>query len=212
MHAESAQTLLLMQAISRFYPVGLSVEREFHEGFQKIREITLNKNYAAENNSPKRWFEMIDQVRKDWNGLEVINLAGTPFPGYRMIIFVDQQQSINEPAVMLTLSLSLLVANYTVFITDIHRDKNSGKELKLASHIITDGNNHRLKLTDKIQQLKNTLNHYFPEYSFVHPKILFTHKVEGAYAYAGNQQELDKDVIYDYLFSHDMTGLEYEYR
>jgi hypothetical protein len=202
---EDQQIKNFIEAIERYYPMGLTGNRKNHPGFQQLLKITEDKTNAAINGLPAKWFDVADEIKNLWVGYYVINVPGTPFPAYQLRI-VESDEAKTEFSKMVIVSISLLVPFFTVFLKEQWKQGDDDRKT-----VISNGEQDA-DVFDRITRTKETINKYYPEYNFADPKILFTYKVQERYAFAATSSELAENVIYEYLFSHDMTGESYVFK
>ena len=200
----------LLRKIHFFYPIGLPLLHSEYEGFKTLKEILYKKQIVADNGNPAEWFTLAEETTKDWEGCEVINFVGKPFPCYELsiILFSEMQKGLSITGT-LTLTLSLLVKHYTVYVYDEYSSSNEKGNFTSSHGYLYSGIQYHLDISDKIQRIKERVEKYFPEYTFIGHNPLFAHKILGGYAYSCGYEDMDKNVIYDYLFSTSMLGKEY---
>ncbi|SIN95660.1 hypothetical protein [Chitinophaga niabensis] len=201
----------LLKKIHSFYPIGLPLLQHEYEGFRNLKEILHKKQIAAGNNEPAEWFTFAGETEKDWAGYEVINFAGKPFPCYELsiILFNGTNNGLSVTGT-LTVTLSLLVKHYTVYVYDEYNYTLGENSSFVPGHgYLYSGMKYHLNIADKIQRIKERIEKYFPEHTFIDFKYLFTQKILGGYSYSGGYEDVGKNVIYDYLFSTSMLGKVY---
>lgn len=203
MFNEDQQIKDFMEAIERYYPKGVNADRKNHSGFQQLLKITEDKNNGAVNGLPIEWFQFAGEIKNLWEGYHVVNLPATPFPAYQ-IRMLQHGEPKPEFARMVILSVSLLVKYYTLFVKEVWKQGDDDRKTILSNAGQPDAN-----LSSRISQTKQVVNKYYSDYNFADPQILFMHKVPERFAFEATKEELGKNVIYEYLFSHDMTGEPY---
>lgn len=209
MHPQKQLALFFLKQIQHYYPIGLPNFPDDYPGFQQMQQIQKAKFEAIEQEEPKNWYALVDDVRKQWSGYQVFNAVAAQFPCYELIITLKEESLTGlRKLSSLTLSVSLLVKYYAVIVTD-HYVYYGGEYTGVAHKVVCSGFKNHLELDDKIESLKEIVARHFPDYQYVNHDVLFKYKIHGGFPYHGNYDDLGEYTIYDYLFSGGLFKQKY---
>jgi hypothetical protein len=211
MNLDAQQALQLLEKIHAYYPIGLPHMRDDYLGFQKLLEIQKAKIKEVKELGPKNWNLLVDELNEEWGHNNTMNLAGTPFPCYQTKIFFDAETHLGlKKTTGIIMCVSLLVEHYALFVVDEYDFVSYSNETPIISQkIISSGEDHPLIGKRNLERLKQQIEKYFPKHQFVNHRVLFNYRILGAFGMAGWFDNLDQNVIYDYLFGGDMIGIKY---
>jgi hypothetical protein len=200
-----------LQKIHYYYPIGMPHFMDDYPGYMELKRIQHEKMLRLEKEEPANWFQLIDEMKKEWSGEHAVTASAAPFPCYKLRIALEREAKTGFVRnSSLIVAISLLVNYYAITVVDdyvyMYQDNNDA----IAGHkVVCSGENYHLPILDKIARLKQRVERHFPGYVHAPHEVIFRYKVLGGFAYTGWYEYMDQSVIYDYLFSHDFTGVKY---
>lgn len=209
MHPDKQLAQYFLEKIHNYYPIGLPHFEEDYPGYQQLLNIQKEKFEAVQQSEPKAWFDLVEAIKKQWDGYRVTNSIAVPFPSYQLTVELYNQQ---KPGLWidssLVLTVSLLVKYFAIFVVDNYTyqgPENSG----VAHKFICSGYRHHLGIESKINPLTGAVQRCFPDYQQARHNVLFNYKVLGGYPFTAGYEDVGEYTIYDYLFSQDFIKQKY---
>lgn len=209
MHPDKELAQHFLKRIHHYYPIGMPGFPHDYQGYKELLQIQEDKFKDIEREEPKVWYNLVNEIREQWQGRDVFNGVGAQFPCYEANILLSNESRTGlNICTSLTLSLSLLVDYYSIVVFDEYSYMgpiNSG----VQHRFVCSGMQHHLQLDAKIDDLKRIVSKHFPGYIHARHDVLFKYKVDGGVPYKGSYDDKGEYTIYDYLFSGGLLGQQY---
>ncbi|MEQ9405476.1 MAG: hypothetical protein RIM99_17935 [Cyclobacteriaceae bacterium] len=205
-HIKPNETLTnLLKEIGRYYPLGMPALNETFEGYQKIKDIVVNRTEEVNQGKHGPWKILADKVKARLNTEEVHAIYGSQLPLDQLIIDLDDDivDQIRKRRTIF-ISRSLLCQYYTIYFrTDFFFEeyKLLGRPVyKLIIYGEETGNDSE---KDIMMSLKQLVQEDFPDYTFVRHGLLFKQKISGGLPYGESFEYIKPEYpIYSFLFGN----------
>jgi hypothetical protein len=211
MQPDAALITYFLERIHYYYPIGMPQLFDNYPGYRELKKIQHEKMVVAEHEQPVNWFQLAAEVKKQWSECQVTNMAGTPFPAFKLHIDLQGEEKAGTARrSSLLLIVSLLVNYYSIVVIDDYVYRSNEAIDAVTNHkFLCSGENYHLPIAGKVAGLKSQVESYFPEYRHAPHYVIFNYKVRGGFSHNAWYENMDQNTIFDFLFCSDFVNVPY---
>lgn len=198
-----------VHAVRKYYSIDPKIPNREYDGYNLLVEIIENKiDQLVDNMLPKQFYNLIEAINLDFKEYTVFDKCYEQFPNYSLTIELANRISNNIQCIsLLNLRMSLLTNYYTIFFEEVNifNDFSENERINrpLSFRIFSSRNNGIDPEKILLKKLKKMIDESFPEYKFVHHKILFDLKIDSAEPIGLTGYGLNSYPIYAFLFDNN---------
>ncbi|MDQ1089525.1 hypothetical protein [Siphonobacter sp. SORGH_AS_1065] len=176
---------LLLEAISKYYPIGLPFYRDRYIGYSKLEQIVEEKiNTLIDGHSgPKDWNLFKHAIHNDFPQFELLDLSYYQEPSLKMALkFYSSSNNRIYQDSYINISVSLMSSYFTVFITESFTSEADYRYTVNEAPLVNNygkksfGPFHRENISELehkwTSKIIKDITYYYPNYSFVDYRFL----------------------------------------
>lgn len=193
----------LMQAVNKYYPVGLPDLASDYPG-RRMWIDKLEGKFSETSATSIRWTALTKALNKYYGTEAVEDMLYRQFPGFTAYIKLMEKDADGfRQTRHLVLNISLLSDVYTVFCEDkfyVEAVAKQANETYTEPFILLSAKSNSNFQPD-LSNVKDLVTEHFPDHSFLAHKYLFFYKIQACTPYSTEYSPHLSYNIYDYLMN-----------